>query len=117
MKQPAWITFILAALASAAIWALTPILTGHREPWDTEGQFYVAALSIAGFVVGAIAPRPRWAHFLGSFAGQLGYQLIFLRIGPLVLVGAGFLLVYCAIFALAAALAAGVREWVAKRFG
>lgn len=113
----AWITFLLAALASAAIWVLTPMLTNKREPWDTEGSFYLVALGIAGAVAGAIAPRPLWAHYAGAFAGQLGYELIFLRVGPLILLGALFLLVYCAIFTLSAALAAFVREQVAKRFG
>ena len=118
MKQShTWMTFIVAALASAAIWALTPMLTNHREPWDSEGGFYLAALGIAGAVAGAIAPRPLWAHYAGAFAGQLGYELIFFRVGPLVLIGAMFLLVYCAIFTLAAALAAFVRRQVAKRFG
>ena len=118
MKQShTWVTFLLAVLTSAAIWALTPVLTNHREPWDSEGGFYLAALGIAGAVAGAIAPRPLWAHYAGAFTGQLGYELIFLRVGPLVLIGAMFLLVYCAIFTLAAALAAFVRGQVAKRFG
>ena len=116
MNSSSWITLAISAVASASIWALTPVLTSHREPWDTEGLFYVAALLIAGAVAGAIAPRPLWAHYVGSFAGQLGYELIFLRVGPLVLIGAVFLLIYCAIFALAAALAAFVRRRVAKRF-
>ena len=116
-QQNSWITLLLSALASAAIWALTPMLTNHREPWDSEGGFYLTALGIAGAVAGAIAPRPLWAHYAGAFAGQLGYELIFFRVGPLVLIGAVFLLVYCAIFTLAAALAAFVRGQVAKRFG
>lgn len=116
-QQHSWMTLLLAALTSAAIWALTPVLTNKREPWDTEGSFYLVALGIAGAVAGAIAPRPLWAHYVGAFTGQLGYELIFLRVGPLVLIGAGFLLVYCAIFTVAAALAAFVRGQVAKRFG
>lgn len=75
------------------------------------------ALGIAGAVAGAVAPRPLWAHYVGAFAGQLGYELIFLRVGPLVLIGAVFLLIYCAIFTVAAALAAFVRRRVAKKFG
>jgi hypothetical protein len=118
MKRPyTWITLLLAALTSAAIWALTPVLTNHREPWDTAGSFYLVALGIAGAIAGAVAPRPLWAHYVGAFAGQLGYHLIFLRVGPLVLIGAVFLLIYCAIFTVAAALAAFVRRRVAKRFG
>jgi hypothetical protein len=118
MKQRhSWITLLLAALASAAIWALTPVLTNHREPWDSEGGFYLVALGAAGAATGAIAPRPLWAHYAGAFAGQFGYELIFFRVGPLVLIGAVFLLVYCAIFTFAAALAAFVRGQFAKRLG
>jgi hypothetical protein len=116
-QQHSLMTLLLAALTSAAIWALTPVLTNHREPWDSEGGFYFVALGVAGAVAGALAPRPLWAHYAGAFAGQLGYELIFLRVGPLMLIGAVFLLVYCAIFTLAAALTAFVRGRVAKRFG
>jgi hypothetical protein len=115
-QQHSWMTLLLAALTSAAIWALTPMLTNHREPWDSEGSFYLVAVGIAGAVTGAFAPKPLWAHYAGSFIGQLGYELIFLRVGPLFLIGAVFLLFYCAIFALAAALAAFIRRQVAKRF-
>ena len=73
MKRRAWITFLLAAFVSAAIWLLTPMLTNKREPWDVEGSFYLVALTIAGAVAGAIAPRPLWAHYAGAVAGQLGY--------------------------------------------
>lgn len=90
-------TCLIAALASAAIWALTPLLANRREPWDVDGSFYIVALLIAGIVAGAIAPRPLWAHYVGSFIGQLGYELIFLRIGPLVIIGAVLLLFYCAV--------------------
>lgn len=116
MKQHTWMTFLLAALAGAAIWALTPVLTNHREPWDTEGSFYLVALGIAGAVAGAIKPTPLWAHYVGSFAGQLGYELIFLRVGPLVVIGAFFLLIYCAVYSIAAGLAALVRGRILKRY-
>lgn len=115
MIRSTWTTLAIAALASAAIWALTPILTSHREPWDSEGYFYVAALVIAGAVAGAIAPKPLWAHYLGSFAGQLGYELIFLRVGPLVVIGAVFLLGYCVVYSMAAALAGLIRGRILKR--
>ena len=110
-------TLIISAFASASIWLLTPVLTSQREPWDADGSFYIVALLIAGAVAGVIAPRPLWAHYAGSFAGQLGYELVFLRIGSLVLIGAVFLLVYCAVYSLAAALAAFIRGRLAKRFG
>ena len=114
MKTRAWQTLIISASASASIWLLTPVLTSHREPWDADGSFYIVALVIAGAVAGAIAPRPLWAHYVGSFAGQLGYEVLFLHIGPLVVVGAVFLVVYCAVYSVAAALAAVVRRQFVK---
>lgn len=116
IRQSTWTTFLLSVFAGAAIWALTPVLTNYREPWDIEGQFYVAALLIAGAVAGAIAPKPLWAHYLGTFMGQLGYELLFLRIGPLVVIGAVILLGYCAVYTMAAAVAGFIRGRLAKRF-
>jgi len=97
------------------IWVMTPVLTSHREPWDVDGSFYIVALLIAGAAAGAVAPKPLWAHYAGSFTVQLVYELIFLRVGPLVIIGAAFLLGYCTVFSMAAALAAFVRGWVEKR--
>jgi len=114
VKTRAWRSLIISALASVSIWLLTPVLTSHREPWDADGSFYIVALVIAGAVAGALAPKPLWAHYVGSYAGQLGYELIFLHVGPLVVVGAVFLLVYCAVFSMAAALAAVVRRQFVK---
>lgn len=66
MSRRAALAFLVSAAASALIWALSPLLTGHAEPWDAGWLFYP---------------------------------------GPLVLLGAFFLLGYSAIFLLAAALA------------
>lgn len=114
VKTRAWRTLIISGLASVSIWLLTPVLTSRREPWDADGSFYIVALVIAGAVAGALAPKPLWAHYVGSFAGQLAYELIFLHVGPLVFIGAVFLLVYCTVFSMAAALAAFVRRQVVK---
>ncbi len=110
VKQRAWLTLAVAAALGASVWALSPWLVGHREPWDADGPFYVIALALAGLVAGSIAPRPLWAHYLGAFLGQLAYELIFLRIGALFLLGALLLLGYSAVFMLAAAAAGVVRS-------
>jgi hypothetical protein len=94
------------------IWFLSPWVTGHKEPWDADGIFYFGALVVTGLIAGAISPKPLWAHYFGSFIGQLGYELLFLKVGPLVVVGAGFLLAYCLLF-VAAAFAAG---WIRAFF-
>jgi hypothetical protein len=109
MKARAWSTILVSAAASALVWALSPWLAGHREPWDADGLFYVLALVVAGSLAGLLAPKPLWAHYVGAIVGQLGYEVLFLRIGPLFVLGAAFLLGYCIIFVVAAALAAQLR--------
>lgn len=112
MSRQSVLAFLVSAAASALIWALSPLLTGRVEPWDADGLFYPGSLVVAGLGAGVLMPKPLWAHYWGSIAGQLGYELLFLKPGPLVLLGAVFLLGYSAIFLLAAALAAYLRSKV-----
>ena len=109
MTAAAWLTALVSAFSAAFVWALSPWLVGHREPWDAEGYFYVSGLLGAGTVAGLLRPRPLWAHYVGAVIGQLGYEVLFLRIGPLFIVGAVFLLAYSALFLVAAGIAAHVR--------
>jgi hypothetical protein len=104
-----WWALSVSSVASAVLWALSPWLVGHREPWDADGHFYVLGLVVAGSLAGLLAPRPLWAHYIGALVGQLGYEFLFLRIGPLFVLGAAFLLGYSIIFLAAAALAARFR--------
>jgi hypothetical protein len=110
MKPRAWSTLAVSAAIGASVWALSPWLVGHREPWDADGQFYVFALAIAGFVAGLLVPRPLWAQYLGAFVGQLVYELLFLRVGALALLGVVFLLGYSLVYLLAAAVAGYIRS-------
>ncbi len=91
------------------------MFTGQAEPWDADGPFYVASLLIAGLGAGGLVPKPLWAHYLGAVVGQLTYEFLFLKVGPLFLLGAVFLLGYSLIFLLGAAIAAHVRFRYAKR--
>lgn len=104
-----WWALLISAIASALIWALSPLVVGHREPWDADGYFYVLALIVSGLLAGLLAPHSLWAHYVGALVGQIGYELLFLRIGPLFVLGAAFLLGYSLIFVAAAALAARLR--------
>jgi hypothetical protein len=108
-------TLLVAAVAGALMWASSPWLTGHREPWGADGFFYVGAMAVAGAVAGVLAPKPLWAHYVGAFTGQLMYEALFLKTGPLFIVGVVFLLGYSVIFALAASIAARVRLVCLKR--
>jgi hypothetical protein len=110
MKQRAAMTVLVSAIASASIWALSPFLIGLREPWDTDGNFYVAALFVAGLVAGTLSPKPLWAHYVGVLIGQIGYELTILHVGPLFLLGVVFLLAYGLVYLVAAALAGYVRS-------
>lgn len=117
MKTRAWVPLSISAVASGLVWALSPWLVGCSEPWDADGPFYVVALVIAGLFAGLLAPRPLWAHYIGALVGQLGYELFFLRIGPMFVLGAAFLLGYSLIFLFAAAVAAHFRSRATVRSG
>ena len=109
MKPGATFTLLVAALLSALVWALSPILTGHAEPWDANGPYYISALAIVGAVCGGLLPKPLWAHYIGAVLGQVTFELSFLSVGPLFLLGVLFLLGYSIVFLAAAAVAAYVR--------
>lgn len=106
MKPSAWFAFLVSAITCALVWALSPLLTGHSEPWDVAGPFYFAALVVAGSLGGLLAPKPPWAHYLGAVAGQIVYMVLFLPAGPLFILGVVFLAVY-SVIPFAAATAAG----------
>ena len=112
MKHRAPITFVVAAVLGATIWLLSPWITGHEEPWDADGIFYFGALLATGLIAGVVTPKPLWAHYFGSFIGQLSYGLLFLKVGPLVFVGVVFLLAYCLLFVAAAFAAARIRAFL-----
>jgi hypothetical protein len=114
MKPSAIPAFLVALVASALVWGLSPLITGHPEPWDADGLYYVGALTVTGMVTGGFFPRPLWAHYLGSVVGQLTYELIFLKLGPLFVVGIVFLLGYSVVFLVAAAIAGGVRVYFTR---
>ena len=109
MKRRAALAFLVASATSAVVWALSPALSGHAEPWDADGLFYIGSLLVAGLFAGALVPQPLWAHYLGAVFGQLAYEVIFLKIGPLILIGVVFLLGYSLLFLVAAAIAGYVR--------
>jgi len=100
--------FLIAALAGAAIWALSPLLTGQAEPWDA-GLYYSGALLAAGLFSGVAVPKPLWAHYLGGLVGQALYLLLFLPPSPLMAVGLVFLLVWSLLLLVGACAGARVR--------
>ena len=115
MKSGAVFAFLLSAALAAAVWGLSTFLTGKEEPWDAEGAYYVVALGIAGAIAGAAVPGHLFAHYVGAFSGQAAYELIFLKLGPLFVLGLAFLAAYSIIFLVAAAVAASFRKRVSRR--
>ena len=109
MKRRTALAILVAAIVSAAIWASSPWVTGHKEPWDAESLFYVGSLVVGGLICGLSIPKPLWAHYAGSVAGQLIYALLFLPLGPLFVLGIGFLLGYSLLFLAGALVGSRVR--------
>lgn len=102
MSKNLVINLLLSFIAGAAIWALSPIIVGAAEPWDAESFYYVLSLFGVGIALGGSRPRGIWVHYVGVFAGQLGYALVFLPLGPLLALGVGFLAL-CSLLTLAGA--------------
>jgi hypothetical protein len=110
VKKQAAAAFMVSAGLAMAVWALSVPVTGQSEPWDAESPYYFIALAVVGALAGAVVPRPWWAHYAGAMAGQAGYELVFLKLGPLFFLGLVFLAGYSLIFVVAAAFAASFRK-------
>ena len=108
------VTLIVAAVTSASIWMASAMLLGRAEPWDVDGFFYVGALAAAGLISGTLRPKPLWAQYFGAVGGQLAYEALFLPVGPLIILGAVFLLAYSVVFLAGAAAAALLRPWLIR---
>ena len=57
------------------------------NPGTPSRPFYGFGLMIAEAVSGALTPKPTWALYRGAIAGQLSYQVLFLKVGPLLPLG------------------------------
>lgn len=114
LAQSAWIV-LLFTVACASVWAASPAFTGHREPWDDDGPYFLVALAVVGFCGGLLSPRPSLLMAFGSFLGQLGYMVIFGRIGPLILLGVIFLAGYSLVPAFAGVGGVAARRLVIAR--
>lgn len=87
-----------AVLLSAAVWALSPWLTGHAEPWDDDSLYYVVALFVSGVVSGLLIPTPRWIHYVGAVVGQMMFMLLVVGSGPLIFFGVGVVFLCALLF-------------------
>ncbi|MEP7067816.1 MAG: hypothetical protein ABI789_01195 [Usitatibacter sp.] len=110
MKSRAILAFVVSAGMAAMVWALSVPFTGSDEPWDASGPYYIVALAIAGAISGAAIPKHLLAHYAGAVVGQAAYELVFLKVGALFVLGLAFLAGYSVIFLGAAAIVATLRN-------
>ena len=69
---------MLATAFGAGVWAMSPFLTGHKEPWDASLPTYLLSMLIGSFILAAICPRLFWVPVVGIYIGQVAYCLVFL---------------------------------------
>lgn len=110
MKHEATLGFSVAFVCGAAIWFLAPFVTGHAEPWDADGAFYLLALLVTGAIAGWLTPRKIAPILPGIALGQFLYMLLVLPIGPLWFVGLVSLFVYGIVALVAAFISSRLRS-------
>ena len=114
MNPRRWSAFLLGLILGAAIWLLSPWITGRSEPWDAEGGYYAGALLATGAFGGLLLPLNWPAVALGIFGGQvlviLGGVLADPASGSLWPLGLVFLGVYSALALVGALLGAALRR-------
>jgi hypothetical protein len=81
MNKKIIIVYSMACLGGSLIWAISPLVTGHSEPWDTEESFktfYPLSLFIIG-MVGTILHPPGYVKVAFSVWGGASniYVIIF----------------------------------------
>lgn len=115
MKRSSLFAFLVASASAFAVWALSPWVTGYKEPWDAPGVYYYVALLMAGTVSGLIKAKSIWAHYVGSIFGQFLYGLLFLPLVPLAVVGFLFLVMWSLLFLVGAYLGSSIRTGAVGR--
>jgi hypothetical protein len=110
--------FLIGLAFGAAIWLLSPLITGSGEPWDADGGYYVGALFGAGLLGGLLLPDHSGRLVVGIFVGQLvvllGGVLSNPSSGGLWPLGVVFLALFSLLALLGATLGSGVR-WLRNR--
>jgi hypothetical protein len=104
------IAFLFSLVLGAAIWALSKLFTGYVEPWDSGSPYYFIALFVAGALVGWIFPGRVWICFFGLTLGQLIFIVVFLPLGPMLMLGVLFLVSFGLLSLSGAALASSLRR-------
>jgi hypothetical protein len=116
-RFPEALSLVLSIAGGAAIWALSPAMTGHAEPWDSGSLYYVTALALLGLALGALSTRPRAILLIpmGAWLGQVLYIVLFLPLGPLFVAGLVILAAYLVLPLIGAAASVLTRRVLARR--
>jgi hypothetical protein len=110
---------LMGLLIGAAIWWLSPLITGRLEPWDAGSGYYEGALLGAGILGGLLLPK-HWRWFvIGVFLGQvlvlLGGVLREPSSGGLWPLGVVFMALYSLLAMVGAMVGSGVRRRLSGR--
>jgi hypothetical protein len=116
-RSPEVLSLALSIAGGAAIWALSPAMTGQAEPWDSGSLYYVTALALLGLALGAMSARPLVILLiaLGAWLGQVLYIVLFLPLGPLFVAGLVILAAYLVLPVIGAAVSVLTRRSLARR--
>ena len=67
--------FGMGTVCGMTVWWMSPLITGHEEPWQDEEYFYLGSLAIAGLVATLLLAKAFWVAPFGVLAGQLVYGI------------------------------------------
>ncbi len=107
------VVFAVGALLGIVIWWASPMVTGHDEPWDAGGKYYLGTLFLAGFVATIFLPKAFWVAPIGVYVGQLlfGLYLYDPESASLWPIGMVLAIFYC-LAALAGSLMCAILMWL-----
>lgn len=73
-----WWTIGIGLGCGALVWALSIPLAGVREPFDSDGLYYPAAMFLSGVVTATFSPRHWWLAVIAIFIGERIYAFVML---------------------------------------
>jgi hypothetical protein len=113
-SRPTLVSFLTGLVTGAAIWWLSPLITGRQEPWDAGNGYYEGSLLGAGVLGGLLLPGHFGWFVAGIFVGQvlvlLGGVLRDPASGGLWPLGVAFLALYSLLAILGATLGSVLRR-------
>jgi len=89
---------LISFLIGFSIWALSPVVSGHIEPWDGQLGYYVLSLAVSGFGIGFYLPKTTLAGYFAIVMGQYLYMSIVIESGPLSGLGIFFIAIFSCLF-------------------